>query len=698
MKGKIIIIVMGVLVIVVGGIFTGYIMPHGKAVNSLNTRYTMATNEISTSVSTIDSTTKVQEFRSAVSLIESLDNKIDGIQNELKSVEGQRNWLRDTWKKPSFNMQNIHNQKSLIQVSIDSIPEKSKVLLLKTFSDSSKRLEQTSSWSKIKEELGTVKRSSETIAASLFIISDEEEKKKANKSSVFDSNKREITVWADSSINAIKRCRLSERKSYDEKIKNCNAVKDVVVITQASLSKLLSIKDVLTEAAPFKPSSRLLNSEYSSIRQDGYHMNAILKLASRIVTAQKDANNKLKAGIIIMDGANRRLEALEEYAQAYVINQVHYEWKRAVLQIKEAKSSLAAPSSLNSLRRETWINCNRKANSNIDHIYDLASRHKDLVSSKYHEAARQESTIGGRVTRGVQRGLNRLRNLVSKKTEEFSRSRMGREIGVSVKTLILGTKAFYDLQDPDKDIMTWAMSYESDVDQLIDEVDEIQRMKQPSITGKNTFIEDMVNKAYESSFDKENELSKRSTSSGDVSTKKTTNSRKKKDKDLSTVHSSNLSDDIDKISEEIKEEFALDDKNKSKVEKIEEIPIAKKEERTVIPKKTYTPPKEMPKEKKKIPPTNIPKKPSKEHIYLEKFVGVYGSGRNASTVSFKSENTLGIKLAGFGGIHDLIPKGETRFDVKGMKRFGVSFNMNPYGTVTSISISTGTMTITYDKE
>ena len=79
---------------------------------------------------------------------------------------------------------------------------------------------------------------------------------------------------------------------------------------------------------------------------------------------------------------------------------------------------------------------------------------------------------------------------------------MGKELGLSAKVLVLGTKAFYDLMDPDADPLTWALAYQGDVRQLMDETDEVMRMEGPSLTGKNSFIEDLVNRAYEGSFER----------------------------------------------------------------------------------------------------------------------------------------------------------------------------------------------------
>ena len=86
-------------------------------------------------------------------------------------------------------------------------------------------------------------------------------------------------------------------------------------------------------------------------------------------------------------------------------------------------------------------------------------------------------------------------------TKSVSNSRVGKELKLSGKVLILGTHAMYSMMDPDTDPISWAYSYTDDVEQLMQETDEVMRMDGPSITGKNTVIEDLVNSAYEASFD-----------------------------------------------------------------------------------------------------------------------------------------------------------------------------------------------------
>ena len=136
-------------------------------------------------------------------------------------------------------------------------------------------------------------------------------------------------------------------------------------------------------------------------------------------------------------------------------------------------------------------------------MYNTAFDHESLLARKYLEAKKQESTVKGSVGRKARRGIDRLKGWARKKTGDFSKTRIGKELGVSAKMLILGTKAFYDLQDPNADIMTWALSYEDDVNQLMRDVEEIERMDQPSITGKNTFLEGLLDEAYRKSFERD---------------------------------------------------------------------------------------------------------------------------------------------------------------------------------------------------
>jgi hypothetical protein len=86
--------------------------------------------------------------------------------------------------------------------------------------------------------------------------------------------------------------------------------------------------------------------------------------------------------------------------------------------------------------------------------------------------------------------------------QQVSQSRIGQEVKIATQTLILGSKIFYDFMSlrPNEDMVSWASSYEHDINQLSNNYQQVNSLKGPSLTGKNTIIEDLVNRSYESQF------------------------------------------------------------------------------------------------------------------------------------------------------------------------------------------------------
>ncbi|MBC8278629.1 MAG: hypothetical protein H8E46_10390 [FCB group bacterium] len=180
------------------------------------------------------------------------------------------------------------------------------------------------------------------------------------------------------------------------------------------------------------------------------------------------------------------------YAKSADIYSTYKKWRNACNHFDASLTILnQIPGDYQSLE---WLVCSRILNNDkalFSKGYEKARKHRDLVHNEYRKAKAEESTMAGSVKRGAGRLF-----------EKFSKTRVGKEVTVSVKTLVLGGKAFYDFIQlgSSGDVMSWAQSYESDLNQLYREVDEIQRMDEPSLTGANTIIEDIVNKAYEKSF------------------------------------------------------------------------------------------------------------------------------------------------------------------------------------------------------
>lgn len=111
----------------------------------------------------------------------------------------------------------------------------------------------------------------------------------------------------------------------------------------------------------------------------------------------------------------------------------------------------------------------------------------------FDQAVQEESTLGGKLARSIRRG-----------TRKFSESRIGQELKVAFDSLVLGSKMFYEVMDmkPGSDIQGWAESHMQDMDRLSQDMQNIQNMDGWSLTGKNTPVEDLVNKMYDDRFRK----------------------------------------------------------------------------------------------------------------------------------------------------------------------------------------------------
>lgn len=300
-----------------------------------------------------------------------------------------------------------------------------------------------------------------------------------------------------------------ERKKFNTDIvlSSTNTVKSANNMVKNFNNLLEKSKSLTLVLKPFDSTDnrKAFSNLNRMFKNDSFQSKEILKILDQIVEKQKNTRQALKTAFERIDSANSRLQTLEKYARSQDIYRAYQSWDSVCDQVGTAHRICNSLSGFTSSRDRTIAkNMMANDNSNISRTLSKAEAHRDYLYQEYGKAAQQESTVGGSLGRSAQRGLNRLKNFVSKQVDKASQSRMGREIGVSIKTLILGSKMFYDFMGmgPNDDYLSWAMSYEKDMDQLMNEVDEVNRMDEASITGKNTFIEDLVNKAYEKSFEK----------------------------------------------------------------------------------------------------------------------------------------------------------------------------------------------------
>ena len=221
----------------------------------------------------------------------------------------------------------------------------------------------------------------------------------------------------------------------------------------------------------------------------------LAEVGQRIAKIKREARALVQEGLRAIDLANRDIE---KYPELRTLRKVCTFWEAARFTIGSSRSTLSSlPSFKKSHQSKTAAALVTSDLSKINEMVSKVDAHVRMARSELAKAERQESTVAGRAKRTVGRLFNRAK-------EKFSQSRIGREVTVSFKTMVLGTKMFYDMMDinSSSDIKGWAIQYEGDMDQLMNEVDEVRKMDGWSLTGKNTFIEDLTDKAYQESFDK----------------------------------------------------------------------------------------------------------------------------------------------------------------------------------------------------
>ena len=215
-----------------------------------------------------------------------------------------------------------------------------------------------------------------------------------------------------------------------------------------------------------------------------------------IAKVKGEARQKIQEGLREIDKANRKIE---RYADLSALANVCSDWQSAQTTIASSRSILSSlPSFPKAHQTKTAGALVQSDRAKVDDILSKIEPHVERARSELVKAHRQESTPMGRAQRTVGRLFNRAKDRVSQ-------SRIGKEVAVSFKAMVLGTKMFYDMMDMNSgtDMMQWATRYEKDMNQLMDEVETVSTMDGWSLTGKNTFIEDLTDKAYEKAFRQE---------------------------------------------------------------------------------------------------------------------------------------------------------------------------------------------------
>lgn len=227
----------------------------------------------------------------------------------------------------------------------------------------------------------------------------------------------------------------------------------------------------------------------AEVRVTAQHAHGLADVGRKMAAIQRQAREAIQTGLRTAESANQEVGRFESVSDIVEIAKL---WEKALAVTESSLSVLdALPSFSDSYQNDAARALAEGDRRNVNRIVSQMLPHLSSVNRALEKAIYEERTLGGR----LKRSFGRL-------AKNAASSRMGREVTMSLKGLVLGTKAFYDLMDMDSrtDLVRWAGRYDDDLDQLMDEAREIRRMDGWSVTGKNTFVETLTDRAYEESF------------------------------------------------------------------------------------------------------------------------------------------------------------------------------------------------------
>lgn len=234
----------------------------------------------------------------------------------------------------------------------------------------------------------------------------------------------------------------------------------------------------------------------SEVSKTASHASGIAQVGQQMSKTIGQSRRLVQKGLEQIEIANRKIE---QYASLPVLREAIRSWNTAYSTILRSKEILKnRPKFKHEYQSQI---ATALVQSEIDNVNEIARRikpHLEKAKSRYQQAKREESTISGRAKRSIGRLWGNLKKKVSN-------SRIGKEVTLSFKTMVLGTQMFYEIMDMKRgdSMLDLAQRHESDMTQLMRETEEINGMDGWSITGKNTFVEDSVNASYQKSFKQE---------------------------------------------------------------------------------------------------------------------------------------------------------------------------------------------------
>lgn len=569
-------LVFGVLAVLGAG-FLLYAIPHGKRISSFELKISETKSQIESDASYLKGDRGIDSFCSALDNIQSLGGTFEGLSTEYAKIDSESNFLRNIWRTLKISKEDISDLGARIDALYSFVGPGVATVIIQLINNTAMSMSSAPS-------IDSIAKTSNEYASDLRRLSTSiqtfgQHIANPNIATAFPSAKQ-VDLSAPSrmkselqgpllvGLTSIRNLAMSTNQTETSAIEAARSVKEAIDIAKAHIVWIANAQKVASDLAALGagPSNqRVVNQE---LARYGYRTKSDIELIERVIDSQKRSNDQMKNALTYAETANSSLQNLERFASSNQIAAVYGQWNIASNKAEESKSSLYFYCS-NVHEQTIADNLFKESRETVSGISGKIVSHRNFVLSQYEEARREESTFVGSTGRAVQRGLDRLASLVRRGAEKVAESRIGKEITLSVKALILGTKAFYDLMDPNTDPISWAFSYQDDVDQLMNETDKVMRMEGPSITGKNTFIEDFVNRSYEKAFKKE-----------DTSTQKFSNQEKQKEPNISERPINEIFGNIETKPERGKEYKVPDNKNGLKTD---EKAIIFKEERAKTP-------------------------------------------------------------------------------------------------------------------
>lgn len=227
------------------------------------------------------------------------------------------------------------------------------------------------------------------------------------------------------------------------------------------------------------------------IKTTAEHAKNLAYVGEVIADIKGDFRSQVQEGLVKIDKANRQIE---KFAETSVYREVYQDWSSALQTLRRARRTITEPVTFSRDYQNDLAEALKASDlKKINEIISKIEPNVDKARTQLRNAEYVDSQPLGKLGRALGRMLHK-----------GSQSRIGKELAVTFKSLVLGTKMFYDLMDIDSntDIISWSSQYQNDMNQIMDEMEEIQRMDGWSLTGKNTFIEDAVNKSHSKMFKK----------------------------------------------------------------------------------------------------------------------------------------------------------------------------------------------------